>query len=101
MINEGNVFDPFLHKRKSFEYEKEIRGLVWILPPTGNKGLDWSTDVMDNGMKIDVNISTLIEKIYIAPNASNWFAELVENIVKKYGLNFEIVQSQLNKDPLF
>lgn len=52
-------------------------------------------------MQIKVDIETLIEKIHIAPNAPKWFTELVDNVIKRYGYKFEIIQSQLNNDPLF
>ena len=32
---EGNTFYPYLHKRKGFEHEKEIRAIVQEIPPRG------------------------------------------------------------------
>lgn len=99
-IDASNILGPFVHKRKSFEYENEIRGLVskW---PTGEGVLDFTKDTIENGVQIKVDIETLIEQVHIAPNAPKWFAELVDNVIKRYGYKFEIIQSQLNNDPLF
>ena len=51
-------FFPFLFKRKSFQYEREIR----IISDTSKKEMR-----IDNGLKVDVALDKLIEKIYIHP----------------------------------
>jgi hypothetical protein len=96
----GNILGPFVHKRKSFEHEKEIRGLVSKWPTEGNT-LDFAKDTIEHGLQIKVDIETLIERIHIAPNAPSWFKDLVDSVVKKYGYDFEIIQSQLNNKALF
>ena len=49
-------FFPFLFKRKSFQYEREIR----IISDLSKKEMR-----IDNGLKVDVDINEMIEKIYI------------------------------------
>lgn len=99
-IEGSNILGPFVHKRKSFEYEKEIRGLVSKWPYEGGI-LDFTKDTIDHGLQIKVDIETLIERIHVAPNAPRWFKSLVDNAARKYGYNFEIIQSQLNNKALF
>jgi hypothetical protein len=101
-IDGGNLLSPFVHKRKSFEHEREVRALV-IKWPTGDndKGIDLSRETIDHGVKIKVDIERLIEKIYVAPSAPNWFADLVRALVQRYGYNFEVVHSRLNEQPVF
>jgi hypothetical protein len=86
-----DLFFPFLFKRKSFQYEREVRII---------------TDVADNniklndGLKINVDISQLIEKIYIHPKSENWYKNLVIQLVKQLGFDFEIEKSDLESDIL-
>ncbi len=99
-IDPGNVFSPFVHKRKSFEHEQEVRALVskW---PTGKGRLDFNQETIEHGLKIKVDIETLIERIYVAPSAPAWFADLVKSVVIRYGYSFEVVHSKLNENPVF
>lgn len=99
-FDSGNILSPFVHKRKSFEHESEVRALC-IKWPTGDKGMDFSKYTIDYGIVIKTDLEILIEKIYIAPNAPVWFSELVRSAVNRYGYSFEIVQSKLNDSPLF
>ncbi|MGI9249739.1 MAG: hypothetical protein ACR2PR_00845 [Pseudohongiellaceae bacterium] len=96
IVGTGNVLDPFVHKRKSFSYEQEVRALVmkW---PTKNLG----EETIKHGLQIKVDIETLVERIYVAPNASPWFADLVSSVVTKYGYSFEVMHSKLSEDPVF
>ena len=86
-----DLFFPFLFKRKSFQYEREVRII---------------TDVTDNniklndGLKINVDINQLIEKIYIHPKSENWYKNLVIQLVKQLGFDFEIEKSDLESDIL-
>lgn len=86
-----NTFFPFLFKRKSFQYEREIR----IISDLTNNDL-----TIDNGVKIDVDICALIEKIYIHPRSENWYKNLVIELVKRLGFDFQIEKSDLESDIL-
>lgn len=86
-----NPFFPFLFKRKSFQYEKEVR----IISDLTAQNL-----IIDNGLKIDVDINQLIEKIYIHPKSENWYKNLVIELVKRLGFNFIIEKSDLESDIL-
>lgn len=99
-IDASNILGPFVHKRKSFEHEREIRGLVSKWPISG-ESLDFTEETIDHGLQIKVDIETLIERIHVAPTAPGWFTSLVDNATKRYGYNFEITQSQLKNKALF
>jgi hypothetical protein len=86
-----NTFFPFLFKRKSFQYEREIR----IISDVTSHNL-----TIDNGLKIDVDINKLIEKIYIHPKSENWYKNLVIELVKRLGFDFDIEKSDLESDIL-
>lgn len=86
-----DLFFPFLFKRKSFQYEREVR----ILTDTSK-----STIKLNDGLKINVDINQLIEKIYIHPKSENWYKKLVIELVERLGFDFEIEKSDLESDIL-
>ena len=86
-----NTFFPFLFKRKSFQYEREVR----IISDVTKFNLE-----IDNGLKIDVNLDELIEKIYIHPKSENWYKNLVMDLVSRLGFDFETEKSDLESDIL-
>jgi hypothetical protein len=102
-IDAGNLLSAFVHKRKSFEHEREIRALV-IEFPVGDENdpeLHFERETITDGLKIKVDLEQLIEKIYVAPSAPGWFADLVRALVQRYGYDFEVVHSRLDQEPLF
>jgi hypothetical protein len=86
-----DMFFPFLFKRKSFQYEREVR----ILADLSEQQIK-----INDGIKINVNINQLIEKIYIHPKSENWYKKLVIELVSKLGFDFEIEKSDLESDIL-
>jgi hypothetical protein len=86
-----DLFFPFLFKRKSFQYEREIR-IITDVTDTKIK--------LNDGLKINVNINQLIEKIYIHPKSENWYKKLVIQLVTQLGFDFEIEKSDLESDIL-
>jgi hypothetical protein len=99
-IKSHNSFEPFIHKRKSFEHEREVRCLV-IKWPLHEGKLDFSKDTMGSGLSIRTDIEILIEKIYVAPSVPIWFSELVKAVISRYGYDFPVEHSKLNEQPLF
>ena len=109
----NNLFQAFVTKRKSFEYENEIRALTclpddslsseWIVVKTANRERVSSSkrrivnprDLTDKGKYVNANLQTLIEKVYIAPYAESWFEEVVESLLSKYELNSTVTKSDL------
>ena len=86
-----DLFFPFLFKRKSFQYEGEVR----ILTDIGDSSVK-----INEGLKINVDINALIEKIYIHPKSENWYKNLVIQLVKQLGFDFTIEKSDLESDIL-
>jgi hypothetical protein len=95
-----NLLAPFVHKRKSFEHEREVRALV-IKWPAIEETVDSNHEPIGNGLKIKVDIEHLIEKIYIAPYSPDWFGDLVRALIHRYGYAFNVVQSKLSEQPIF
>ncbi|RVT77468.1 DUF2971 domain-containing protein [Flavobacterium sufflavum] len=86
-----DLFFPFLFKRKSFQYEREVRIITDVTD---------SKIKLNDGLKINVDINQLIEKIYIHPKSENWYKNLVIELVKQLGFDFTIEKSDLESDIL-
>jgi hypothetical protein len=86
-----DAFFPFLFKRKSFQYEREIR----IISDLSTHDIS-----INDGVKINVNIEQLIEKIYIHPKSENWYKRLVIELLKQLDFDFTIEKSDLESDIL-
>jgi hypothetical protein len=86
-----DMFFPFLFKRKSFQYEREVR----IISDVSESKIK-----LNDGLKINVDINQLIEKIYIHPKSENWYKNLVIELVSKLGFDIKIEKSDLESDIL-
>ena len=96
-IDLNNLLLPFVHKRRSFEHEKELRCLVW----QNARSEDAKFSLDTGGVKIEIDLEMLVENIYISPNTPAWFTILINDIVKKYNLNLSVINSRLSQLPLF
>ena len=47
------------------------------------------------GIKFDVSLDTLINEIWIAPQADDWYVELIKNEMKIHNLNKPIIPSHI------
>lgn len=96
----------FLYKRKSFDYEKEIRAIIVLLSdeqieePKNKSNKKHEKDLDSTGIYIPIDLDILIEEVYVSPTSEKWFKDLVESVVKKYKLKMVVKQSDLSKDPV-
>lgn len=88
-LPEDNLLNLLLYKRKSFDYERELRCIYTDF-------LEKKDDVPGKDIKIDLN--ELIEKVYIAPYAPKYFKTVIEDVIYKYGYDFEVIQSDMYND---
>ena len=86
-----DMFFPFMFKRKSFQYEREVR----IISDLSENNIK-----INDGLKIDIDVNQLIEKIYIHPKSENWYKKLVIELVSKLDYTIEIEKSDLESDIL-
>jgi hypothetical protein len=97
-----DIRQPFLHKRKSFEHERELRAVIQEVPHEEGKGPPWlSPETGEVGVYVPVDLEVLIERVYVSPTAPEWFSELVASVAKKYQLNKELAQSSLRDGPVY
>lgn len=99
-IPEVNVFSPFLHKRKSFEHEREVRAIIQIWP-SKDGAIDLSQDISDTGEYYEVDLSQLIQEVVVAPFAQDWFLELVKKVADRYIPDKRVASSNLAESPIW
>ena len=100
VIPENNTMWPFIHKRTSFAHERELRALIQELP-VENNSIPVGKINDAKGVNISVNLSSLIENVYVSPSSPDWFVNVVNSVMRKYGLEKELKTSTLDVDPLF
>ena len=99
-IPENNTLSPYLHKRKSFEPENEVRAFTQDIP-TRDGQTDLSQAVYSMGKYQTVDLSVLVKEIVVAPFAEDWFFELVASAVERYGLQVSVRKSSLSEEPVW
>jgi hypothetical protein len=99
-IGERNLFTPYMHKRKSFEHEREIRAID-DQSPKGPLPMQSGKTPPEFGAWHTVDLRELIEKIYIAPSSPGWFRDLVKKVTIRYGFVVDVKKSSLDDEPFF
>jgi hypothetical protein len=102
-IPEGNLFDAFMHKRESFAHEREVR----LIAMTGRSGPHPTEEntVIDLEpeppvIPISVDLESLVQMVYVAPNAPKWIGDIVQKVTARYSFDFTVRQSDLAIDPI-
>jgi hypothetical protein len=99
-LPEGNIFFPFMHKRKSFAHEREVRIIHQDLP-TSEKGINVNQSNDLKGISVTADLNLLIERVYVAPTVPKWYFNLVEEVLKKYKINKKVYSSKLDEEPVY
>jgi hypothetical protein len=95
-IPRGNFLQAFLHKRKSFEHERELRALVFM-PHNGDRV---QGPVAAEGIDIQVELRVLVEAIHLAPGSPSWFENTVRATLKTLGYeDLPVRRSGLDEEP--
>jgi hypothetical protein len=86
-------------KRKSFAHEREIRAVAIDCSFQSDPGRP--TRFPSGGDVVPVNLQRLIHTVFVAPKSPSWFSTLVTDVVRKYGYEFPVRQSDLSRDPVY
>lgn len=90
----ANMFSNFLHKRRSFEHEREVRALV------RNLGRGHPNPEMPlSGMDVAVDLDHLVEEVIIAPGTAQWFSDVVTDTISRFGFDWKVRRSDLLDKP--
>lgn len=92
-IEVGSRLKFLMHKRVSFQHERELRAVYWGFQ-------DDPKMCAQHGHNIEINLEALIESVFVAPTAEIWFKTLVEDTIKMWGLDLRVEQSSLSRSPL-
>jgi hypothetical protein len=97
------IFTPFVHKRKSFQHENEVRAAIlkWPEAHPARSGLDFNLETISHGVAVDINIHVLVRNIYVAPGTPEWIVDTVRSVVEHYGYNFPVMPSDLDQQPVY
>lgn len=106
--NENDLMDqpsstaPFLHKRKEFEHEREVRG-IWFdeggfIDETWYGPFDFP---QDSGRYLSVDPNELIEALVLAPTTPPWREAVIREISKRLEYSGPITRSSLDATPHF
>lgn len=90
----GGVVNPFFYKRVDFEHEKELR-LYYIDMPIPHLIRDGVEREPFEYKRINVNVSDLVGELVVSPFADDWFKSLIEDILRKVGLDIPVTKSGL------
>ncbi len=96
-------YDPAFLKRHSFEHEKEVRIVLLDIasPDAQQKKLEELIVPNSIGKTIPIRLEGLVEGVAIHPLSRDWFADIVEDVTRKYGFNFQISKSRLAEKPVY
>ncbi|MEO8496287.1 MAG: DUF2971 domain-containing protein [Planctomycetota bacterium] len=95
-IHDGSMLRACLAKRDAFEHEKEVRVVFRNTEPSRSQRKKGKSN---RGFYVKCNMSTLIECVYIAPTVYPWFEPIISDVLDKYGIDVEVIQSGLNSKP--
>lgn len=113
VIPESNTFYPFMHKQHSYEHEREIRA---ILPDDGYIAKDSrGNPIVDRnghqredpsyvgppGRLVPVDLTSLIDAIYVAPYTPDWVVEVLREVTERFGQSFDMRRSSLDEIPVY
>ena len=99
---EGNIFYPFVHKRKSFAHEQELRAVIVRFPEgKPNEPVINRKETMGDGISVDVDLNMLIEEVRVSPSSPLWLTQLVVAMCRRYKLDAKVGNSSLSQDPVY
>jgi hypothetical protein len=97
---------PFVHKRISFQHERELRAIATtdlIEFNAADFGLDayvdWLRAADDGGVYVPVDVTTLIKELRLPPYAPPWFQQVVDAVLGKFGIQARVEKSTLSTPP--
>lgn len=103
-IPEDDLLSPYLHKRKSFEHEREVRAIIQHIPTEASPEnirnflsgeIPTWPDMCDTGIYYEIDLNILIQEVVVDPSAPDWLLDLVSSVAERYNLQVPINKSHL------
>lgn len=76
-----HIITPLFYKDKEYEYERELRVIVWKKPENNILNTDLSNFNVCQGGSLNIDLDILIDEIYISPNSSDDFIEKIKQLL--------------------
>lgn len=87
-----SLYEGVMHKRKSFEHEREVRAVIYT--PKGICDMP-----VHCGFPVPVDVRALVVNVYVCPTADNCFVRRVERETQKHKCDFNVIKSSLYETP--
>lgn len=91
----GYAFNCVLHKRTSFNHEREVRAVMMDPTALADEPEPPTRKV------IDVDLKALIHDVYVGPSAAAPLLDVVQKLLDQAGFAVEVKQSGLNAPPAY
>jgi hypothetical protein len=88
--------DRYFHKHRAFGWEREFRLLISLMQAD-----EFTGEVPDDGIEVEVKLDDLIERVMIGPELSKDEIAVVIEQTQKAGLGDRICKSSLLGEPRF
>lgn len=95
-----NTNTAFVHKRREFAHEHEMRG-IWF-DQEGFQDLTWHGPFdfpLDPGKWFKVDPNHVIEAIVVAPGMPPWKRDVIEEVCRRFGYQGQILPSSIDREP--
>ena len=96
----GNVMYPFMHKRKEFQHEVEVRALTWTMEGM-SKARREGGNYMPLGIRAAVDIGSIVDTIRVQPATPPWVTRAIEALIEKYGWGLKVTRSVIDVEPRY
>lgn len=95
-----NAMNPAMHKRRSFEHEKEVRA---VLPHLGDVSENYALDheLTEFGLTIPFDVNASVDEIHLSPDSRPWFVRLLQETNAKLGITPPLTKSSLYDAAVF
>lgn len=101
-MGSANLLTPFIHKRREFAADRELRVVISQTPASQQEGvsvLDHSVSLPD-GVLAPIKVPTLVERVVFAPGAPEWHIEAIRTVMSALGYDIPVAQSSLDREAL-
>lgn len=94
-LERTDLFYRFLHKRKYYEFEKEVRAVIPL-----RRAVESGEAIPRSGIRIDVDLQKLIKRVFVAPGQSELIKD-VRDVLDYAGLDIIVTRSKMDGIPRF
>ena len=95
-----NVLEPVMLKRDHYDYEREMRLVVWSLHGLLDEQSEFRLTPDLTGLFARVDFDKLQPSLVVSPTSPPWHEDAIRAAVRAFGLNWEVEKSVMAATPL-